>query len=226
MDVTDVDALLDIFADPKVIASFGIPPFNRQQMEQWVKSNIDHQSKYGYGLFSVILKSNGLLIGDCGLEHMNIRGEKAVELGYDFRSDCWHHGYATEAPKAFRDFAFEQLGRSKIVSLIRVGNDPSRRVAERVGMRFVSEVSRFNNVRYWVYEVTSPAPQRDGHLRIECRQIAIPIRLYRLPHSSLYPSKDRIESSCGRDLKAILDSVLWTLAISFSSSLKMPSQSV
>jgi hypothetical protein len=31
-----VDALLYIFSDPKVMAAFDVPPFNRDQMMQWV----------------------------------------------------------------------------------------------------------------------------------------------------------------------------------------------
>ena len=53
--------------------------------------------KFGYGLFSVILKIDGELIGDCGLEQMDVEGIQAAELGYDFRSDYWNKGFATEA---------------------------------------------------------------------------------------------------------------------------------
>ena len=100
MKITDVDAMLRIFADPLVTASFGMPPFERRQVRQWVERNLSHQSKFGYGLSSVILKHNNLLIGDCGLEHADIDGEMVPELGYDFLSDYWHKGLATEAARA------------------------------------------------------------------------------------------------------------------------------
>ena len=87
MQTSDVEHLLHIFADPRVMAAFDTALFNREQMERWVQRNLDRQAQYGYGLFSVILKSNGLLIGDCGLEHMEVEGLSAAELGYDFRSD-------------------------------------------------------------------------------------------------------------------------------------------
>jgi len=103
-------------------------------MEQWVQRNLAHQEANGYGLFSFILKSNGLLIGDCGLERMEIQGTQTVELGFDFRSDHWNRGYATEAATAVRDFAFDQLRLPRLISLIRVGNIASKRVAEKVGM--------------------------------------------------------------------------------------------
>src|SRR5688500_14443686 len=84
MRAEDADDLLRIFADPKVMASFGGILFDRPQMEQWVQRNLAHQQQYGYGLFSVCLKADGLLIGDCGLEHIELEGSRETELGYDF----------------------------------------------------------------------------------------------------------------------------------------------
>ena len=76
MQADDVDALLSIFADPNVMAAFQMPPFDRAQMTQWAQRNLDHQAAHGYGLFSVLLKANGLLIGDCGLELMELEGTR------------------------------------------------------------------------------------------------------------------------------------------------------
>ena len=149
MQLTDADALLHIFADPKVM---GGTPFDRQQMEHWVQRNLDHQTQYGYGLFSVILKTDGELIGDCGLEQMDLEGIQIAELGYDFRSDYWNQGFATEAAIAVRDFAFHTLDLPCLISLIRVGNGASRRVAEKIGMQCVSELTRYG-YPYWKYSV-------------------------------------------------------------------------
>jgi ribosomal-protein-alanine N-acetyltransferase len=147
---TDLDALQLIFTDPKVMASFGGELFTREQMEHWLKRNLDHQIEFGYGLFSVILKETGTLIGDCGLEQ--IESEGAAELGYDFRSDFWNQGYATEAAIAVSDYAFKILKLPQLISLIRVGNLASRRVAERVGMTLVEEFTRYD-IQYWKYRI-------------------------------------------------------------------------
>lgn len=87
MRLDDVEPLLGVFADPQVMAAFDVPPFDHQHMHRWVQRNLNHQNEHGYGLFSVLLKHNGLLIGDCGLERMDVDGVTATELGYDFRSD-------------------------------------------------------------------------------------------------------------------------------------------
>jgi [ribosomal protein S5]-alanine N-acetyltransferase len=150
MSATALEALLLIFTDPNVMAAFNHPLFTREQMQRWLQRNLDHQEQFGYGLFSVILKESGELIGDCGLEQMEDQG--AAELGYDFRSAVWNRGYATEAACAIRDYAFEVLKLPRLISLIRVGNLPSQRVAEKVGMTLAEEVTRYGT-QYWKYSL-------------------------------------------------------------------------
>ena len=152
MLAADLEALYGIFTDPRVMASFGVEPFNREKMRRWLQRNLDHQRQFGYGLFSVILKEDRTLIGDCGLENMELDGQAVAELGYDFRSAYWNQGYATEAARAVRDYAFDVLHLPKLVSLIRVGNLASRRVAEKVGMHFVEEFTRYE-MCYWKYSI-------------------------------------------------------------------------
>ena len=160
MQGDDVDGMLGIFTDPNVMAAFSLTSFTRGQMQDWVQRNLDHQSKYGYGLFAVIHKASGRLIGDCGLEWEDVQGALLPELGYDFHSDYWRQGLATEAATAVRDYAFGKLALSRLVSLIRAGNEASRRVAEKVGMKLVNEFTTPRGIRYWLYGISSPdSPQ-------------------------------------------------------------------
>jgi RimJ/RimL family protein N-acetyltransferase len=140
MVAEDLDGLLSIFGDPRVMAAFGEKPLSRDQVQSWLQRNLAHQREHGFGLFSVLLQDR--LIGDCGLELMHIAGRPVAELGYDFRSDCWNQGYATEAACAVRDYAFDTLGLPLLVSLIRPGNAASARVAEKVGLAQVATIER------------------------------------------------------------------------------------
>ena len=149
---SDFDALHLIFTDPKVMASFGVDLFTREQMQRWLQRNLDHQKEFGCGLFSVLLKETGELIGDCGLEQMDVNGVQVAELGYDFRSQFWNLGYATEAAAAVRDYAFDVLKLPVLISLIRVGNLASKRVAEKMGMTLDEGFTRYGN-RYWKYSI-------------------------------------------------------------------------
>jgi RimJ/RimL family protein N-acetyltransferase len=152
MQPNDLDALLGIFTDRRVMAAFASEPFNRSQMQRWLDRNLQHQQVYGYGLFAVIDKADGALIGDCGLEVMDVEGDREVELGYDFLSTHWGQGLATEAASAVRDHAFGPLGLTRLVSTIREGNDASRRVAEKVGMRHERNFKR-GTASYWLYGI-------------------------------------------------------------------------
>jgi len=151
----DLDALLRIFTDGRVMAAFASEPFNRAQMQGWLDRNLQHQEQYGFGLFAVIDKVDGALIGDCGLEIMEVEGDQEAELGYDFLSTHWDRGLATEAATAVRDHAFGVLGLTRLISLIRQGNDASRRVAEKVGMQHERDIAR-GEVRYWLYSMATP----------------------------------------------------------------------
>src|SRR3989442_13833959 len=97
MKTSDIEDFVRMFADPKVMASFDVASFDRSELEQWIQRNLTHQDNFGYGLFSVILKINGLLIGNCGLQSMEIGGGQAVALGFEVSSGYWNEGDATEA---------------------------------------------------------------------------------------------------------------------------------
>jgi ribosomal-protein-alanine N-acetyltransferase len=153
----DIEDLLRIFTDPKVMDSFGMPPFTREQMMGWIERNLAHQNEHGYGLFSVILKSENRLIGDCGLEHIILDGQDVVELGYDLASQYWGRGLATEAAEAVRAFAFKILGLRELVSLIQTHNLASQRVSEKLGMRLQRTFPR-NGRQYALYSIT----RKDG----------------------------------------------------------------
>jgi RimJ/RimL family protein N-acetyltransferase len=151
----DLEGLLGVFGDPTVMASFDEEPFDRDRMRRWLDRNLAHQREHGYGLFAVCLREDGRLVGDCGLEVLEVAGEQVVELGYDVRSDHWNRGYATEAAGAVRDYAFATLRLPRLVSLVRPGNPASERVAEKTGLRKVDEIRRHGRT-YLRYELENP----------------------------------------------------------------------
>ena len=156
MRAEDSVGLLSVFGDPQVMTAFGHPPFDPPTMEAWLRRNLDHEDRYGYGLFAVVLRETGLLIGDCGLEHMPVDGTPETELGYDLRSDYWNRGLATEAAAAVRDYAFTTLALPRLISLIRSTNAASRRVAEKIGMQPEKRLIRDGH-EYWVYSLQPTA---------------------------------------------------------------------
>jgi [ribosomal protein S5]-alanine N-acetyltransferase len=140
--VDDVDAIFAIIGD-EVAMRYYPRTFNRQDAEEWIERNLRRYAEHGYGLFAVTLKDGETVIGDCGLVKQHVAGETALEVGYHFRRDQWGHGYATEAAHACMGLAFRSFGAKHVISLIRPENMPSRRVAERNGMRLVRQVMHY-----------------------------------------------------------------------------------
>lgn len=137
----DAEALLDIFSDPIAMRYFAVI-FDRPRMDEWVRSNLEHEKQYGFSLLSVILKDNGEVIGDCGLETDKIDGRTITGIGFDFRRSYWGKGYATEAALAVLKHAFARFDFDGISAWIDPENAPSQRVAERIGMTVEKYVTR------------------------------------------------------------------------------------
>lgn len=135
----DIDAVLAVIGDPKTM-KFYPQKFTREDAERWVTKSQERYRRDGYGLFAVVLKSNGRVIGNCGLMRQDIESESLIEVGYHFRRDHWGRGYATEAARACMTYAFQNLAAEKVVSFILPENLPSRRVAERNGMAVERQV--------------------------------------------------------------------------------------
>jgi [ribosomal protein S5]-alanine N-acetyltransferase len=164
MEERDFDALLAMFTDPNVMAAFNLASFGRDDMRGWLDRNLAHQEAHGYGLFTVVLKATGAVIGDCGLEHGDFQGAACVELGYDLLSAHWNRGYATEAAARVRDLALGKLGigRVELCSFIRVTNLASQRVSEKIGMRRILAYEN-RGTGYFRYGYTDASVERTGN---------------------------------------------------------------
>jgi [ribosomal protein S5]-alanine N-acetyltransferase len=153
----DADALACVISDPETMRFYPVP-YDRAGVEEWIARNRRRYAEHGHGLWAMILKSTHELIGDCGLTIQAVDGANEVEIGYHVRRDHWGQGLATEAARACRDYGFRRPV-TRLVSIIRTENIPSRRVAEKNGMTFWKEVIRatFPHV---VYSIQKDQPAK------------------------------------------------------------------
>lgn len=147
----DADALARVLSDPETMR-FYPAPFDRAGVEEWIARNQQRYAQDGHGLWAMILKSSGELIGDCGLAVQLLDDAKEIEIGYHVRRDFWGQGFATEAARACRDFGFANLSANRLISLIRPENVQSRRVAEKNGMTVWKELN-WKGLPHLVYAV-------------------------------------------------------------------------
>ncbi len=147
----DAEALARVISDPETMRYYPAP-FTRTQVAEWIERNRRRYKDDGVGLWAMVLKSTGEMIGDCGIIRQQVENEFLYEIGYHLRRDLGGQGLATEAAIACRDWAFANLKVERVISLIRPENLPSRKVAERNGMNIWKEVY-WRGLRHCVYAV-------------------------------------------------------------------------
>lgn len=129
----DTDALLEILGDP-IAMQYYPAPFSRAEVEAWILRNLARYRDTGFGLWAMLLKDSGELIGDCGCYVRDVLGSMEYELGWHVRRDLWGRGYASEAARHCIEYAFLKLGAQRVIALVRPENVSSCRVAEKNGM--------------------------------------------------------------------------------------------
>ena len=111
----------------------------------------------GFGLWGVVEKGSNELIGQCGITYQEFDGKRVPEIGYLFRKEFWHKGFAIEAAVACREYAFHTLGFEEVYSIIRDTNIASQKVARRNGMQKVATfIKHYRGVDmpHFVYKVS------------------------------------------------------------------------
>ena len=129
----DSDSLRKILQDEQTMYAYE-GAFDDKEVQNWLNKQIGNYRRDGFGLWAVILKETDEMIGQCGLTWQDFAGQKVLEIGYLFQRAFWHNGYAIEAAKACKTYAFENLQAEEVFSIIRDTNTASQKVAERNGM--------------------------------------------------------------------------------------------
>jgi len=154
----DADALARVLSDP-VTMKYYPAPIDRVGTQQWIERNLRRYSEDGVGLWAMVLRATGEMIGDCGIVRQQVEGEYLYEIGYHLRRDYWGQGLATEAAIACREWGFANLKVHRLISLIRPENVPSCGVAERNGMTVWKGVD-WRGIWHRVYVVERASPNK------------------------------------------------------------------
>ncbi|ACL18385.1 RimJ/RimL family protein N-acetyltransferase [Desulfitobacterium sp. LBE] len=139
MTQEDFPALCKILQDDEVMYAYE-GAFSLIEAQVWLDRQIERCRKDGFGLWAVVLKESGEMVGQCGLTMQGYKGGQVLEVGYLFQKESWHYGYATEAAIACKKYAFNELKAQEVYSIIRDSNTPSQNVAKRNGMTCIDEM--------------------------------------------------------------------------------------
>ncbi len=127
----DFEPYAKLCADEVVMRYLGGKPFTRAEAWRHMAFLIGHWHLRGYGHFAVEEKATGRFVGRIGF--LNPEGWPGFEIGWTLGRESWGKGYATEGASRALEYAFDELHKDHVISLIHPENHASMRVAERLG---------------------------------------------------------------------------------------------
>ena len=152
---SDLDVYARLCADPEIMRYLGEgKPLTRAEAWRSMAGILGHWQLRGYGLWAVEERATGTLIGRIG--HIYPEGWPGFELGWMLDRAAWGKGYATEGARRALEYAFDEVGREHVISLIRPANVASIRVAERLGETLEGTVHLLGGEAL-VYGITRPS---------------------------------------------------------------------
>ncbi|MCM1064696.1 MAG: GNAT family N-acetyltransferase [Eubacterium sp.] len=134
LTVADAEEVFEWTGDERVTKYMCYNTYHSvEQVAEWLKSTETDTKEY---LFGFVRTADRKLIGSGSI----VPDEKRNgfwKFGYNFRHDCWGHGYATEATKAMMQYAYENLGVRNFAASHAEPNRASGNVMEKCGLHFV-----------------------------------------------------------------------------------------
>jgi ribosomal-protein-alanine N-acetyltransferase len=153
-------------------------PLLWEQTTALIDSFTEHWKKHKFGVWAVVCKNNQKLIGHCGLKFLENTTE--IQIGYLLLKSYWGIGLGTEAASAAMKYGFELAQLDRIVAIAKPENIASRRVMEKIGMKYEKEAYYYDNDVVY-YSISQEAYQLEAmRLRFATKKpnLSFPIPLF------------------------------------------------
>ncbi|WP_456313359.1 GNAT family N-acetyltransferase [Pseudomonas shirazensis] len=159
LDLSDAEGMFELDSNPNVHIFLGKKPVKHIEESVDQIKNIQHQYEtFGTGRWAVVLKETNEFIGWSGIKFITneINNHKDFyEIGYRFIEKHWGKGYATEAGKAFIDYAFNEMKVDALYAYADEGNQNSRKILEKLGLQYINSFEYEGELEVW-YELINP----------------------------------------------------------------------
>ena len=129
----DAEAMHAVYGDPEVVRFVGDgQPLNAETCKRWIEVIFKKYAQWGYGMTALVQKTDGAIVGFCGLVHPDDQVE--TEVKYALRRDSWGRGFATEAVSAMLTYGTTEFSIDYIIATVNPSNRRSQRVLDKAGM--------------------------------------------------------------------------------------------
>lgn len=157
---SDLDAHAATLGDPEVARFIGGAPFSREDSWRRMLSAIGCWQVLGFGAWAVEMKVDGRMVGHCGFFDFERDMEPSIagepEMGWIFDPSVHGQGIAFEACAVALSWADNNLAAASYPAIIVPGNDPSRRLALRLGFEQLRD-ALYKGDPTWLFRRKSPA---------------------------------------------------------------------
>ena len=140
----DAQASFQMNTDPEVMKFLGGPFTGTVEdiREMLKKNTLGDYEKHGFGRHAVILKETNEFMGFTGLKYVIELDE--VDIGYRLKHKFWRQGFGYESTLPCVDFAFNDLGLDRIISLAKADNIASTNLMQKLGLKYEKEVNIYD----------------------------------------------------------------------------------
>ena len=134
---SDLDDFLEVVRQPEIYdTTYGIPKeYPKRRAKEWfrfIKNNMRTMQSFEFGMF---LKNDERYIGNIGLINISSNHNHA-DISYYIDTNFRNSGFTTEAALEMLHLGFDIFGFEKISGLCMSVNLPSRKVKEKIGMKY------------------------------------------------------------------------------------------
>lgn len=160
IDESDFDQWLKFFEDPRAhqhwIEDKEAPAI---ECRKWYAKQKQRYAESRGGMNALIEKSSGKLAGHAGLLVQEVDGIQELEIAYSLLPEFWNKGYAIEAARKCKEFAFENNFSASLISIISESNLPSQRVASKNGLTIDKQTVYRGNPVY-IFRIWQTSPEK------------------------------------------------------------------
>ncbi len=149
--MTDKASLMEFYGDSEVTKYYMFDHDPETNCVKGIEKQLWRYKTYNVGMAGLVAKANNKLIGMCGLLHQYIHDQMYLEVGYGLMKQYWGNGFAIEAAKFCRDYAFKNNMANALISMIHPDNTSSQQVAKKNGMTINKNLEYKG---HYIYQIT------------------------------------------------------------------------
>lgn len=140
---SDIEAYIEMCADEEVMRHLTGKPMTRQEAWRHAAYIIGHWQLRGYGHWALEHKETGQFVGRLGF--FNPADWPGFEIGWAISRPFWRQGLAEEGARRALVYAFEDMGREELISVINPENTASIALAEKLGEHYQRDGELFGH---------------------------------------------------------------------------------